>query len=197
LEALFYRGMRKYLIFTSIGVVVIVVLVSVIGYLEKKEEKSFSPEDEIVFEQGDLRVKVFYNRPYKKGREIFGGLVPYDQVWRTGANEATTFETNKPLLIDGKKLNQGKYSLWTIPREESWTIIFNSEHGQWGLNSQGKVNRDPSRDVVQVNVLPVQQEQQFEQFTISFEKTGEDFEMVLIWDKTLVAIPMASAPETK
>jgi hypothetical protein len=197
LKALFYRDMRKYLIFTSIGVVVIVVLVSVIGYLEKKEEKSFSPEDEIVFEQGDLRVKLFYNRPYKKGREIFGGLVPYDQVWRTGANEATTFETNKPLLIDGKKLNQGKYSLWTIPREESWTIIFNSEHGQWGLNSQGKVNRDPSRDVLQVNVLPVQQEQQFEQFTISFEKTGEDFEMVLIWDKTLVAVPMAYAPGKK
>jgi hypothetical protein len=183
--------MRKYLIFTSIGVVIIVVLVSVIGYLEKKEEKSFSPEDEVVYEQGDLRVKVFYNRPYKKGREIFGALVPYDQVWRTGANEATTFETNKPLLIDGKKLNQGKYSLWTIPSEESWTVIFNSEHGQWGLNSQGKVNRDPSRDVLQVNVIPVKQEQQFEQFTISFEKSGEDFEMVLVWDKTVVAVPMS------
>lgn len=183
--------MRKYLIFTSIGVVIIVVLVSVIGYLEKKEEKSFSPEDEVVYEQGDLRVKVFYNRPYKKGREIFGALVPYDQVWRTGANEATTFETNKPLLIDGKKLNQGKYSLWTIPSEESWTVIFNSEHGQWGLNSQGKVNRDPSRDVLQVNVIPVKQERQFEQFTISFEKSGEDFEMVLVWDKTVVAVPMA------
>jgi hypothetical protein len=182
--------MKKYLIFTSIGVVVIVVLISVIGYLEKKEEKSFSPEDEIVFEQADLRVKVFYNRPYKKGRDIFGGLVPYGQVWRTGANEATTFETNKPLMIEGKKLNPGKYSLWTIPGEESWTIIFNSEHGQWGLNSQGKVNRDPTRDVVQVNVIPFQQEQQFEQFTISFEETGEDFEMVLIWDKTLVAVPM-------
>lgn len=183
--------MRKYLIFTSIGVVIIVVLVAVIGYLEKKEEKSFSPEDEVVYEQGDLRVKVFYNRPYKKGREIFGALVPYDQVWRTGANEATTFETNKPLLIDGKKLNQGKYSLWTIPSEESWTVIFNSEHGQWGLNSQGQVNRDPSRDVLQVNVIPVKQEQQFEQFTISFEKSGEDFEMVLVWDKTVVAVPMS------
>ena len=183
--------MKKYLIFTSIGVVVIVVLIAVIGYLEKKEEKSFSPEDQIVFEQGDLRISVFYNRPFKKGRDIFGELVPYDEVWRTGANEATTFETNKPLNIEGKVLNPGKYSLWSIPGEESWTIIFNSEHGQWGINSQGEVNRDPSRDVLKVNVLPVQQEQQFEQFTIAFEETGEDFEMVLIWDKTLVAVPMS------
>ena len=138
-----------------------------------------------------LTVKVFYNRPYKKGREIFGGLVPFDKVWRTGANEATTFETNKDLTIEGKKLKAGKYSLWTIPGQETWTIIFNSEHGQWGLNSKGEANRDPNRDVLSVNVHAVQQEQQFEQFTISFEETGEDVEMVLIWDKTLVAVPLS------
>ena len=183
--------MRKYLIFTSIGVVIIVVLVAVIGYLNKKESKSHSPEDEIIFSQGNLTVKVFYNRPYKKGREIFGGLVPYGKVWRTGANEATTFETNKDLTIEGQKLKAGKYSLWSIPGEETWAVIFNSEHGQWGLNSKGEPNRDPSRDVLTVNVHAVQQEQQFEQFTISFEETGEDVEMVLIWDKTLVAVPFS------
>ena len=183
--------MKKYLIFTSIGVVIIVVLVAVIGYIDKKKSKSFSPEEEIVFTQGDLVVKVFYNRPYKKGREIFGGLVPYDMVWRTGANEATTFETNKNLTLEGKTLSAGKYSLWTIPGPETWTIIFNSEHGQWGLNSKGEANRDPNRDVLSVNVQAVQQEQQFEQFTIAFEETGEEIEMVLIWDKTLVAIPFS------
>lgn len=183
--------MKKYLVFTSIGVVVIVIMVAVVGYLKKQESKSFSPEEEIVFNQGELTIKVFYNRPYKKGREIFGGLVPFDKVWRTGANEATTFETNKDLTIEGKKLKAGKYSLWTIPRQETWTIIFNSEHGQWGLSSKGEANRDPNRDVLSVNVHAVQQEQQFEQFTISFEETGEDVEMVLIWDKTLVAVPLS------
>jgi hypothetical protein len=134
---------------------------------------------------------VFYNRPYKKGREIFGSLVPYDKVWRTGANEATTFETNKDLLIEGRTLKKGKYSLWTIPGEESWTIILNSEYGQWGIGSDGEANRNPKSDILTIEVIAVQQERVFEQFTISFERVGEDAEMVLIWDKTLVAMPFS------
>jgi hypothetical protein len=183
--------MKKFLIFSAIGVVILVTLMTVIGYLRTKQAKSLSPEEEVVFNQGDLAIKVFYNRPYKKGREIFGSLVPYDKVWRTGANEATTFETNKELTVEGKTLKAGKYTLWTIPRQETWTIIFNSEYGQWGINSKGDANRDPSRDVLSVDVHAVQQDQLFEQFTISFVKAGEDAEMVLIWDQTLVALPFS------
>jgi hypothetical protein len=183
--------MKKFLIFSIAGIVVIVGLMVVIGYMNRKQAKSFSPEGEATFKKDDLVIKVFYNRPYKKGREIFGSLVPYDKVWRTGANEATTFETNKDLKIEGKTLKAGKYSLWSIPGQGSWTIIFNSEYGQWGINSKAEANRDPARDVLNVTVLAVQQDQVFEQFTISFEKTGEDAEMVLIWDKTLVAVPFS------
>jgi hypothetical protein len=138
-----------------------------------------------------LEVNVFYNRPYKKGRKIFGGLVPYNKVWRTGANEATTFETNKALNFDGKILQPGKYSLWTIPKENTWTIIFNSQYGQWGINFEGEANRDPSNDILQIEATAVQQNREFEQFTISFEKSGGEAEMVLIWDKTLVAVPFS------
>jgi len=169
--------MKKFLIFSVIGIIVIVALMAVIGYMNTIKTKSFSPEGEVVFTKDDLKLKVLYNRPYKKGREIFGSLVPYDKVWRTGANEATIFETNKDLSIEGKKLKAGKYTLWTIPGQESWTIIFNSEYGQWGINSKAEANRDPARDVLSVNVLTLQQDQEFEQFTISFEKTGEDAEM--------------------
>lgn len=183
--------MKRFLIFSVIGIVVIVALLAVIGYMDTVKTKSFSPEGEAVFTKEDLTVKVFYNRPYKKGREIFGSLVPYDKVWRTGANEATTFETNRDLTIEGKTLKAGKYSLWTIPRPDSWTIIFNSEYGQWGINSKAEANRDPARDVLKVDVLAVEQSQVFEQFTISFNKTGEDAEMVLIWDKTLVSLPFS------
>jgi hypothetical protein len=183
--------MKKFLIFSIIGVVVIVALMAVIGYMDTVKTKSFSPEGEAVFTKDDLTIKVYYNRPYKKGREIFGELVPYNEVWRTGANEATTFETNKDITIEGKKLKAGKYSLWTIPGPESWTIVFNEEYGQWGINSKAEANRDPARDVLKVDVLAVQQSQVFEQFTISFEKTGEDGEMVLIWDKTLIAMPFS------
>jgi hypothetical protein len=183
--------MKKFVIFSLIGASIIGVLVVVIGYVQLKKTKSFSPEDEVVYTQGDLNLKVFYNRPYKKDREIFGALVAFDKVWRTGANEATTIETNKDLTIEGKKLKAGKYSLWTIPRENMWTIIFNSEYGQWGINSKGEANRQPERDVLSVDVTAVQQDQVFEQFTISFEKSGEDVEMVLAWDKTLVSVPIS------
>lgn len=157
----------------------------------KKSTKSLSPEEVIEFAAGDLKIKVFYNRPYKKGREIFGGLVPYGKVWRTGANEATTFETNEDLTFEGKTLKKGKYTIWTIPGEEVWTIIFNSEYGQWGIGANGEANRNPELDVVSLNVRAVQSQREFEQFTISFEKVGEDAEMVLIWDKTLVAVPFS------
>lgn len=181
--------MRKFFIFSLIGIAVIAAIVAFIGFVQLKNTKSFSPEEQVVFTSEDLRIEVFYNRPLKKGRKIFGGLVPFDTVWRTGANEATTFETNKDLTLEGHLLKAGKYSLWTIPREHNWTVIFNSEVGQWGINSKGEPNRNPELDVLKVDVLAVQQEQVFEQFTIAFEDTGEDAEMVLFWDKTLVSVP--------
>ncbi len=184
--------MKKFLIFSGVAVVVIVALVAVVGYINAKKEKSFSPEDQLVFKNDELTIRVFYNRPFKKGREIFGALVPYGKVWRTGANESTSFETDKDLMIEGKTLKKGKYSLWTIPGPDVWTIIFNSQYGQWGINSKGEANRDPSMDVLTVQVTPLQQDQEFDQFTISFEKTGgDDAEMVLLWDKTLVALPFS------
>jgi Protein of unknown function (DUF2911) len=183
--------MKKFLIISLIAIIVLVLLGWVTMVYMKKQTKSFSPEEEVAFSQGDLKITVFYNRPYKKGREIFGGLVPYGKVWRTGANEATTFETSKDISVDGKILKKGKYTLWTIPGEENWSIIFNKEHGQWGVNSSGEANRDPERDALVIEVHALKQEREFEQFTISFEKVGEDAEMVLIWDKTLVAVPFS------
>lgn len=181
--------MRRYLIFSAIGVTLITVLVLVINYIQLKNKKAFSPEEEVFFEDGDLKLRVFYNRPFKKNREIFGALVPYNQVWRTGANEATEFENNKTITLEGKALKPGKYSLWTVPDTTTWIIIFNSQTGQWGVNHKGEPNRDPALDVLNVPVHAVTQDRIFEQFTIAFEKTGEDAEMVLMWDKTVVAIP--------
>lgn len=183
--------MKKFLIFSAIGVVVITILVLVLGYVRLKNTKSFSPEDEVVYTSDDLRIRVLYNRPYKKNREIFGKLVPYGKVWRTGANEATIFETNKTITIEGKRLNPGKYSFWTVPDSTTWMVIFNSESGQWGINHKGEANRNPALDVLNIPVHAVTQERVFEQFTIAFEKVGEEAEMVLLWDNTVVAIPFS------
>lgn len=184
--------MKKFLIFTGIAVVIVILLGGVTLFFIRKQTKSFSPEENIAFSDNDLKVEVFYNRPFKKGRLIFGGLVPYEKVWRTGANEATTFETNKDLTFGTKILKAGKYTLWTIPREETWTIIFNSEYGQWGINYNGEANRNPQRDVLRVDVQAVQQSKVFEQFTIFFEKVDQGAEMILLWDTTLVTVPFSA-----
>jgi hypothetical protein len=183
--------MKKFLIISGVAVAALIILGGVTNFFVKKHTKSFSPEEQIEYKQNDAQIVVFYNRPYKKGREIFGSLVPYGKVWRTGANEASTIETNKDLLFKGKTLKKGKYTLWTIPEAESWTIIFNTEYGQWGIGPDGEANRDPKRDALSIKVHPVQTDREFEQFTISFEKVGEEAEMVLIWDKTLVAVPFS------
>ncbi|MBT1685213.1 DUF2911 domain-containing protein [Dawidia soli] len=181
--------MKKFLIISGVAVAILIMLVFAVMYFMKKQTKMASPEESVVFSQDKLTINVFYNRPYKKGRVIYGGLVPYGKVWRTGANEATTFKTSQDLKFEGKTLRKGTYSLWTIPGEDTWTIIFNSEYGQWGVSSDGEANRSPDRDVLQVQVHPVLQDREFEQFTIAFEKLGEEVEMVLMWDKTLVAVP--------
>jgi hypothetical protein len=183
--------MKIFLTFIGIALSILILLWWGVNYFNTRQTKSFSPEDNVVFHHDDLTIKVFYNRPYKKGREIFGKLVPYGKVWRTGANEATTFETTKDLKIEGKILRKGIYSLWTIPGPDKWTIIFNSEHGQWGINSEGEANRSPDRDVLTVEIAALHQEKEFEQFTIAFNMTGEEAEMVLLWDKTLVAMPFS------
>jgi hypothetical protein len=183
--------MKKFLIISGLAIAVLIALMFAAMYFMKKQTKMASPEESVVFTQGKLNINVFYNRPFKKGRVIYGGLVPYGKVWRTGANEATTFQTSQDLKFEGKILRKGKYSLWTIPGEDTWTIIFNSEYGQWGVSSDGEANRSADRDVLQVQVHPVLQDREFEQFTIAFEKMGEEVEMVFMWDKTVVAVPFA------
>ncbi len=183
--------MKRFLIFSGVALLLLIILGGIVMFFMRKDTKSHSPEEAITFSKDSLMINVLYNRPFKKERKVFGGLVPYDKVWRTGANEATIFETNKDINFDGNILKAGKYSLWTIPGEDTWSIIFNSEYGQWGINSEGEPNRESAKDALTVQANAVQQERLFEQFTISFQKTGEDAEMVLMWDKTLVVVPFS------
>jgi len=185
--------MKKLLIITGVA---LLILVGVLAYYRFFYAKSFSPESDISFGANGLQIHVNYNRPFKKGRLIFGeqkdgALVPFGKVWRTGANEATVFETNQDLKIKGQTLKAGNYSFWAIPGEQTWTIIFNSEYGQWGIDYNGLANRDPKNDILTVTVTAVQQDKEFEQFTIQFEGAGDEMEMILLWDKTLVAIPFS------
>lgn len=159
-------------------------------FVENIFEKRLSPKDTVKFELNDLRLRVFYNRPYKKEREIFGGLVPHNKVWRTGANEATTFETNKPLDINGMALPVGKYTLWTVPKDSSWTVMFNSKQYEWGVDSEMVPLWDPNYDVINVEV-PVQKLASFvEQFTIAFDNSTDKLFLTMAWDDTKIAVPL-------
>ncbi|MEL6133985.1 MAG: DUF2911 domain-containing protein [Bacteroidota bacterium] len=162
-----------------------------IGYISTTT-KNHSPEDTVTFSQGDWDLSIFYNRPYKKDRVIFGELVPYGKVWRTGANEATTFTTNQDLVINGQELKADTYTLWTIPQEDSWTIIFNDKSYDWGVTMvdfEVVASREADGDVLQVIVPAQKGTTSLEQFTITLE--GEmNPRMVLAWDQTRVELPI-------
>lgn len=173
-----------------IGMLLSVAVFAVFRVMQSQTKKK-SPEERVVYTQEDLEVEVFYNRPYKKGREIFGGLVPYDVVWRTGANEATTFETNKDMKIQGQLLKPGKYTLWTIPNPDEWQVIWNDHMYPWGVNFSQEASRDPQYDVVVARVPPMETREITEQFTISLAPGQEGTDLILQWDRTRVAVPMA------
>lgn len=155
----------------------------------KNYTKSHSPEDTVTFSEGDLSLAVFYNRPSKKGRNIFGELIPYGNVWRTGANEATTFTTNKSLNINGKSLAPGTYTLWTIPGEKEWEVIFNNKMYPWGVNFSQEASREADHDVLNTKVAVEQLTQPVEMFTIQFGYQ-EVLNMTLSWDQTKVSVPI-------
>ena len=129
--------------------------------------------------------------PTKKNRAVFSTLVPYGEVWRTGANEATVFTTSQALRIDGQPLPTGTYTLWTIPTARQWTVLFNEKGYDWGLNFDGTSPHDPSADVVSVDVPVQAPAAPVEQFTIRF--VDNPLAMVLEWDDARVSVPIQIA----
>ena len=142
------------------------------------QDKPASPQATVEGKVGASKVKIVYCQPSARGRKIMGGLVPYGEVWRTGANDATTIEFDKPVKIEGKDLAAGKYALFTIPGESEWTIIINKDAKQWGAYSYKKES-----DVLRVAVKPTKAAGNVETFNISL---GTD-EVVLKWENTAVA----------
>jgi len=152
--------------------------------------KTLSPESTVEHNFKDAHISVTYSRPSKRKREIFGTLVPYEEVWRTGANEPTTFSTDKDLNIDGSVLKAGTYTLWTIPKPKSWKIIFNGHDYAWGINLDGSASREPEYDVLTLEV-PIQPlPKTIKKFSIYFQNANNFTIMSLAWDKVAVAIPI-------
>ena len=166
-------------------ILIIVAVLAVAFFALRTFTKSKSPAETAKFDQNGLTVQVDYCRPYKKGREVFGQLLPFGKVWRTGANEATIFETKQNIKVGDKMLKAGKYTLWTIPNADKWTVILNNETGQWGTNY------DETKDVLRVDVPTGKSAEMMEQFKINFATTAVGTEMVLSWDTTEVKVPIS------
>jgi hypothetical protein len=133
----------------------------------------------------DAYIKITYSRPLKRGREIFGKLVPFDEVWRTGANEATEITITKNIQINGSLLKAGTYSIFTIPQKDRWTVIINSEVGLWGA-----YNYNSKLDVLRFDVPLMPTDVVYEYFTMEFKHQNEVADLLLYWDNTKVSIPV-------
>ena len=150
----------------------------IFGTTFAQENKPLSPKETVKGKAGSANVEIVYSRPSSRGRTMIGGNEPYGDVWRTGANEATTIQFDKAVKIEGKDLAAGKYGLFTIPGEKEWTIIFNKDHKQWGAYNYKKDD-----DVLRVTVPAGKPKSFVETFTI----TVDNNEIFLAWENSQVS----------
>ena len=132
---------------------------------------------------GGKMIKTDYSSPRMKGRKIYGGLVPYGEVWRTGANEATSFVTDANLEVEGKEVPAGSYTLFTVPTADKWTLIINKKTGEWGIPYKYESD-ELARVEMHVSKLP----SPLENFTISYEPSGHGCELRLDWETTRASV---------
>ena len=178
--------LRKLLLCASI-------CIAALGVQAQLKTPAPSPTQTIKQDFGLSSVELNYSRPGAKGRKIFGDLVPFGKVWRTGANNATTLTFGDEVIIGGTKVPAGKYGLLTIPDKDNWTVIITK---QTDVTSPAAYKQD--MDVVRVNVKPASMPTSFESFTMQFQNikpTSLDLNMA--WDKTMVSLPITTEVESK
>lgn len=145
-----------------------------------------SPRQTVEQQFSMTKISIEYGRPAVKGRKIFGELVPFGQVWRAGANEATKITFGQEVLFGGQKVKKGTYALYIVPQEKEWKVILNK-----GVNNWGAYNYDAKDDVVSTTVPVKMMNDKMERFTINFEDiTDEKLNLVFEWDKTRADVPI-------
>jgi hypothetical protein len=128
-------------------------------------------------------VTVDYSSPRAKGRKIFGGLVPYGQIWRAGANEATTFVTTGDISVGGKPVPAGKYTIFTVPAEDKWTLVISKKTGEWGTAYPG-----PDNDLARIDMKVLKTSAPVENFTIAFDPSGNGCTLRMEWENTRASV---------
>src|ERR1700719_5122788 len=131
-------------------------------------------------------IKTDYSSPRVKGRKIYGDLVPFGKVWRTGANEATTFVTSADVSVGGKTVPAGSYTIFTVPNADKWTLIISKKTGEWGIPYPGQ-----GEDFVRTDMRVAQLPSSVENFTIGFDQTGSACAMHVDWETTRATVDIS------
>ncbi len=176
--------MKKKNLSKGIFMTFVCLLMTSFVWAQGDKSKRPSPPEMATGKIKDATITINYSSPAVKGRKIWGDLVPYDKVWRAGANEATLFQTDKNIMIEGKSLPAGKYSLYAIPGKTEWVIVLNSQTGQWGIKMDGGTTEDPAKDVLKVTVKPVKSTSFNERLKFEVDKKG----FALEWENLKVPV---------
>lgn len=168
----------------------IVFLISLTGSAQDFSDLDKSPMDAVITRNQDNSplARIIYSRPKKNNRVIFGQLVPFKKIWRTGANEATEITFYEDVNFNGENIENGTYSLYTIPEKDKWTIIINKQVNTWGAYSY-----DESLDVLRTSVPTKGTAASVEDFSITFKPTEDGSDLLMGWDDTFVEVPIRKA----
>ncbi|MFN0119910.1 MAG: DUF2911 domain-containing protein [Blastocatellia bacterium] len=162
---------------------ILILLVAAAAIVALAQRQRASPHETVELTLNGKKISIVYGRPYAKGRQVMGGLVPYGQVWRTGADEATKLTTEVDLMLGDLHVPKGTYSLFTLPAADGWKLIVNKKADQWGAFSYNQAE-DLGRAAMTVKALtaPV------EQFTISLAGSGGKGTLKMEWEKASATI---------
>jgi hypothetical protein len=173
--------MRKWMVASAMAMLTLAVLAAPAA-AQQRPRPSPPAKAECQFSDGKT-ITVDYSSPRMRGRKIYGELVPFGQVWRTGANEATTFVTTADLSIGGKNVPAGSYTLYTVPAQDKWTLIISKKTGQWGIPYPGE-GEDLLRAEMKVSSLP----SPVENFAIGFQQAGDSCTLQIDWETTRASV---------
>ncbi|MGB3775442.1 MAG: DUF2911 domain-containing protein [Leeuwenhoekiella sp.] len=156
------------------------------AHAQKFAEADKSPMDIAMLRSQDKtpEARIIYSRPAMNGREIFGKLIPFDEVWRAGANESTEVTLYNDMMIGDKKVNAGTYTMYTIPGQQEWTVILNKDVNTWGAYGYKQ-----ERDVVRIKAPVRKADAPIEMFSIVFEPNDSGADLLMGWEQSYIKVP--------
>jgi hypothetical protein len=178
--------MRKVVLFGSAVLLAVAAAVTIHAQQDKSKRPS-PPQTAKCDVSGGKSITVDYSSPRAKGRKVFGGIVPYGEVWRTGANEATTFVTASDVMIGGHHVPAGSYTLFTIPAQDKWTLIISKKTGEWGIPYPGA-----DSDLARVDMKVSATSGAVENFTIAFDKGSKGCTLRIEWENTRASVDVGT-----